>query len=84
MGVSSDQGSPLFLLHRSWDLRQEGAQLVKYPPSMHTSLCSIPALHKWGMVVHTGNPSVWETRAGGSGFKVILGYTAKLRSPWST
>ena len=60
MGVSSDQGSPLFLLHRSWDLRQEGAQLVKYPPSMHTSLCSIPALHKWGMVVHACHPSTLE------------------------
>lgn len=36
---------------------------------------SIPSTHKLGVVVHTSNPSLWETDTGGSEkFKEIFGY----------
>ena len=36
------------------------------------------------MVAHAYNPSTWEVEAGGSGVKIILGYTVNLRITWAT
>jgi hypothetical protein len=36
------------------------------------------------MVAQDYNPSTWEVEAGGSGVKIILGYTVNLRITWAT